>query len=475
MKVRGFAERGLAFPCRSIVATVLLLAVRAPVIVAQSTTAPSSTPAFYDWALTPPMGWNSYDAFGDTVTEAQVLANAHYLRDKLFDAGYRYVVIDFRWYDPGAEGIDARLNRDRTGAALTADSFGRLLPAVNRFPSAADGEGFKPLADQIHGMGLKFGFHMMRGIPRQAVKAKTPIEGSTFTAADAGDPANRCVWCPDMFGVRNNAAGQAWYDAMYRLYASWGLDFVKVDDLSVPYSRAEIEMIRRAIDRCGRPIVFSTSPGPTDVRWADHISTHANMWRISGDFWDRWSKLNAQFDLLASWNGVGGPGRWPDADMIPLGHIAIRSAAGGTDHRSHFTPAEQQTLMTLWCLAPSPLMLGMNLPDNDDATLSLIANKDLTAIDQDPLGRPAERAATFYGGREIWKRALTGGAMAMGLFNRGSSSSQITLRADDIGLSGDWSVRDVLNAKATGAFSAATPLTLAVPPHGSVLLRLDPR
>jgi len=193
-----------------------------------------------------------------------------------------------------------------------------MIPAVNRFPSATDGQGFKPLADKIHAMGLKFGFHMMRGIPRQAVKAKTPIEGSSFTAADAADPNSICSWCPDMFGVRNNEAGQAWYDSMYRLYASWGLDFVKVDDLSVPYHGEEIEMIRKAIDKCGRPIVFSTSPGPTDVAHADQIKVLANQWRISGDFWDRWKDLDHQFDLLATWQGVGGPGHFPDGDMIPL-------------------------------------------------------------------------------------------------------------------------------------------------------------
>jgi alpha-galactosidase len=186
---------------------------------------------------------------------AFVLANATYLKDKLLAHGWNYIVIDFRWYDHA-------LNRLRTGAKLATDEFGRMVPAENRFPSSAGGKGFKPLADKLHAMGLKFGFHYMRGMPRQAVQAKTPIADSNFTAADAGNTGNTCGWCPDMYGVRDNAAGQAWYDAMFKLYASWGLDYIKVDDLSNPYRQSEVEMIRRAIDKCGRSIVLSTSAGP---------------------------------------------------------------------------------------------------------------------------------------------------------------------------------------------------------------------
>ncbi len=250
-----------------------------PLMVQQT---PSAPPAFWSWTATPPLGWNSYDAWGTSITEEELMANARYLQEHLLSHGWQYIVIDARWYDTVSSYDDRNFNKERIGARLAADEYGRLLPAVNRFPSAADGQGFKPLADKIHAMGLKFGFHMMRGIPRQAVQTKTPIEGSPFTAADAGDPLSLCVWCPDMFGVRANAAGQAWYDSMFRLYAAWGLDFIKVDDLSVPYHVEEIEMIRKAIDKCGRPIVFSTSPGPTEIVHAGEISTRANMWRIPG-------------------------------------------------------------------------------------------------------------------------------------------------------------------------------------------------
>jgi hypothetical protein len=424
-----------------------------------------AAPAYWTWAPVPPMGWNSYDAFGSSVTEEEYMANAHYMSDKLLSHGWRYAVIDYRWSDADA----AKHSLNGIGGPLTMDEYGRLLPAPNRFPSAGDGgaKGFKPLADAVHALGLKFGIHIMRGIPRQAVKADTPIEGSQFHAADATDHSV-CRWCADMYGVDGNtAAGQAYYDSLFRLYASWGLDFVKVDDLSSPYHVAEIEAVRKAIDKCGRPIVFSTSPGETPVSEADHISTHANMWRASGDFWDNWKSLNHAFDLAAAWEDVGGPGRYADLDMIPLGHIGIRSI--GHDRKTQFTRDEQVMLMSLWCLRPSPLILGMNLPDNDDWTLSLITNDEVLAIDQDPLGKPARRVSQKDGG-EVWVRELRDGSKAVGLFNRGNAATNVTLNWSDAGLEGMQTVRDLWQHKDMG--SSDNQITISVPKHGAVLLRL---
>jgi alpha-galactosidase len=420
---------------------------------------------YYNWALTPPMGWNSYDAFGDSVTEAEVLANAQYLKDKLATHGWQYVVVDYRWYDPGAHDNNPN---GRKGVALTMDQYGRLLPSPNRFPSAADGAGFKPLADKIHAMGLKFGIHVMRGIPRLAVKANMPIEGSDFHAWDASS-FSLCPWNPDMFGVdAKEPAGRAYYDSILRLYASWGVDFIKVDDLSRPYSKDEIEAIRQAIDKCGRPIVFSTSPGETARSEALHIATHANMWRMSDDFWDNWKSLNHAFDLDYAWQGIGGPGHWPDSDMIPLGRIGIRSVGG--DRRTHFTHDEQVTLVSMWCLAPSPLMLGMNLPDNDNWTLSLLTNDEALAINQDPLGKPARRVSKT-GGAEVWVKELKDGSLAVGLFNRGRATTDATLTWSDAGLTGKQTVHDVWSHKDVGVFE--NQLTQSVPSHGSVLWRVQ--
>jgi len=366
-------------------------------------------------ALTPPLGWNSYDAFGDNVVESEVRANADYLAEKMQPFGWDTVVVDYRWYDPGAHDNNPN---GRANAPLVTDPLGRLLPAPNRFPSATAGSGFKPLADAVHALGLKFGIHMMRGIPRNSVRANLPIDGSSFTATAAANTNDTCSWCPDMFGVSSNAAGQAWYDSCARLWAAWGVDYVKVDDLSSSYQTAEVEMIRRALDRCGRSLVFSTSPGETPVAQAAHVMAHANLWRVSEDFWDNWKSLKHEFTLAARWQPFVGPGHWPDADMLPLGHLSLKHRSVGDDRFAGLTPEEQLTLLSFWCLLPSPLMVGANLPDNDAWTLALLTNPEVLAVNQDSLGAAAKPIAATNG-IEIWVKPLHDGSHAVGIFNRG--------------------------------------------------------
>jgi hypothetical protein len=417
-------------------------------------------------ALTPPMGWNSYDAFGDNVVESEVLANARYMAGKMQPVGWDTVVVDYCWSDPGAHNNNRNA---RANAPLTADKFGRLLPAPNRFPSAVDGAGFKPLADAVHALGLKFGIHIMRGIPRNSVKANEPVENSNFTAADAANTNDICQWCPDMFGVSSNAAGQAWYDSCARLWASWGVDYIKVDDLSRPYHTAEVEMVRRAIDRSGRSIVFSTSPGETPVAEANHILTHANLWRVSDDFWDNWKSLDHEFTLAARWHDFVGPGHWPDADMLPLGHLSVAHRSVGADRWTHFTREEQLTLLSFWSLLPSPLMVGANLPDNDAWTLALLTNPEILAVNQDSLGQPAQRLTNLAAGVEIWTKPLADKSLAVGIFNRGKTVAPVKLVWRDLGLRARPAVRDLWLRKnlARSEFFAAE-----LPPHGCVLLRV---
>src|ERR1700722_3751637 len=259
---------------------------------------------FWSWAPSPPMGWNSWDCFGTSVTEDQTLANADYMAAKMAAHGWQYIVVDIQWYQPTAKKLSYQ-----PGAKLEMDAFGRLMPAVNRFPSAADGEGFRALADAIHGRGLKFGLHLLRGIPRQAVDANLPIEQSAFHAADIADKKDTCKWNPDMYGDDMSKPGaQDYYDSVFRQTAVWQIDFIEAYDLSRPYHTAEIEAIRTAIDRCGRAIVFSTSPGATPVDQGAHVESHANMWRISDDFWDRWNLLKPQFARVDAWTPYRAPG-----------------------------------------------------------------------------------------------------------------------------------------------------------------------
>lgn len=333
---------------------------------------------FLTWAAKPPMGWNSWDCFATTVTEAQTKAQADYMAEKLKPHGWEYIVVDIQWYEPNAQSFDYRKN-----AVLALDEFGRLWPATNRFPSAANGVGFKALADYVHGQGLKFGIHLMRGIPRQAVRENTLVKGTAFRARDIANTNSICEWNPDMFGVDMTKPGaQAYYNSVFDLIVSWGVDYVKVDDLSRPYhtNQLEVEAIRKAIDRTGRPIVLSLSPGETALTAAEHVMQHANLWRISDDFWDNWPALHEQFERLRKWNNSRGPGHWPDADMLPLGVLEMGK------RKTHFTPDEQYTLMTLWSIARSPLMHGGDMTKMDVFTLSLLTNDEVLGVNQNSSG-----------------------------------------------------------------------------------------
>lgn len=416
-------------------------------------------------ALTPPLGWNSYDAFGDAVTGAQVLANARYLSANMQPVGWDTVVVDYRWYDPAPM---THPDNGSPGEPLAMDANGRLLPAPTRFPA-----GFKGLADQIHALGLKFGIHIMRGIPRSAVAANLPLEGSPFRAADAANTADTCGWCPDMYGVRGaTAAGRAYYDSLFRLYASWGVDYVKMDDTSAPYHADEIEAVTQAIAKCGRSIVYSLSPGETPVERGAHVASHANLWRASGDFWDDWKALDHEFTLGTRWRGFAGPGHWPDADMLPLGHLSVFDRPVGKSRRTNFTHPEQMTLLSLWSLLPSPLMVGANLPDNDPWTLALLTNPEVLAVSQDSLGAAGRRVAG-QDECEVWTKPLADGSLAVGLFNRGDFDEAVSVSAKDLGLAGRCAVRDLWRRKDLGAFDGQ--FSAPVPAHGVVLVRLHPK
>jgi hypothetical protein len=221
---------------------------------------------------------------------------------------------------------------------------------------------------------------MMRGVPVIAVKQNTPILGSDARAGDIYSPEGQCTWLRDNYTIdHTKAGGQEYYNSLFQLYASWGVDFVKFDDLSGRTN--EIEMVRKAIDNCGRPIIISISPGGDRPETAEFLRQNVNMWRTSNDFWDNWPQLKNQFTLLERWAGLGAPGAYPDGDMLPLGKIGLR-AERGEPRWSGFTKDEQYTLMTLFSIFRSPLMFGGDLPSNDDFTLSLITNKEVLNVNQ---------------------------------------------------------------------------------------------
>ena len=273
-------------------------------------------------------------------------------------------------------------DRDEPFAELTMDEYGRLQPASGRFPSSAGGKGFKPLADYVHSLGLKFGIHIMRGMPRMAAHRHLPILGCGKGCHEVANPNSICAWNPDMYGLRcDMPEARAYYDSIFRMYAEWGVDFVKCDDIAreYPHCKREIEVISDACRACGRDIVLSLSPGPAPLEQAEHLKKYANMWRITDDFWDEWRLLKGMFERAEKWCVHAAPGHWPDADMLPVGALRQCYDPNGW---TNFTQAEQRTMMTLWCMMRSPLMMGGELTKNDDFTLKLLTNRDVLAIEK---------------------------------------------------------------------------------------------
>lgn len=429
-----------------------------------------------DFAKTPPMGWNSWDCFGAGVTEKELKDNADYMAKNLKQYGFEYIVCDIQWYEP--HGNDNDYNNF---TELEMDEFGRLQPAVNRFPSAKGGKGFIEIAKYCHDLGLKFGIHIMRGIPRQAAHKNTPIKNSKYTARDIAHHFSVCSWNTDMYGLKDCDGAQDYYNSIINMYASWGVDFIKCDDICVtefrqwdnPYSaKYEIEMLRKAIDNCGRDIVLSLSPGPADINNNEHLCKNANMWRMTGDFWDQWDKLHDMFDRCKTWEGVPKKGNWPDCDMLPLGVISKNGTCHGKQNRkTQFTKPEQLTLMTLWGIFRSPLMFGGNMPENDSWTLSLLTNEEYLKMYK-----------TSFGAKELCRNEQNGkGSVVwcsngkkckyLAIFNTSDNEKNITVNLADILMSDtEYNALDIWQKK--NARTVKNKLKVAVESHGAKLFKL---
>ena len=397
-------------------------------------------------------------------TKPGAKAQADYLLANLLSHGWNLITVDIQWYQPTATGF-TYIN----GAALTMDQYGRLTPATNKFPSAVGGAGFKPLADYVHSEGLKFGIHMMRGIPRQAVTQNTPVLGTTNTASQIADTNSTCLWNSDMYGVDLTKPGaQAYYDSLMVMVAAWGVDFVKIDDLSRPYHTAEIAAIRSAIDKTGRAIVFSTSPGATPVGMGAHVSQNANQWRIADDFWDQWSLLYPMFQLLDSWTPYRGSGNFPDADMLPLGKIS-GGTTNATGRSTYFTTNEQYTMMSLWAIARSPLILGADMTQMDTFTLSLLTNDAVIAVNQNSLHN---RQLFSTNNLLAWTADAAGYTNKyLALFNATSNTASLTVSLFSMGFTNACAIRSLWDGAALGSFSGAFSPSLAT--HAGALYQLS--
>ena len=407
-----------------------------------------------------PMGWNSWDCYGASVTEDIVRKNAAFMAENLKKYGWEYVVVDIQWYEPRATSHDYN-----PFAELCMDEYSRLVPAENRFPSSAGGKGFAPLAEYVHSLGLKFGIHIMRGIPRQAVHKNTKILGTDKTAAQVAKTSSICAWNTDMYGVDPHKEGaREYYDSIFKLYASWGVDFIKCDDIAreLPHEEEELIMLSEALRGCGRDMVLSLSPGPALLEKAELYKQISNMWRITDDFWDKWELLYDMFSRAEKWCTHTGAGHWPDADMLPIGPILQDY---DRNNRTKFTENEQVTMMTLWSVFRSPLMIGGEMTGFDEFTMCLITNEEVLAMHRNSRDAHQVWRREVCGSEYIlWTASSVEGGRYIAIFNAGEKGGEIEIPLSEIEIYDKVSGRELWNGE---EFSDVDKIVAEVPSHGA--------
>ena len=401
--------------------------------------------------LKPPMGWNSWDCLGWDANEAEVRAAAEYMAKNLKHLGYEYIVIDMLWYgDSEASNFEAFVHETIPEKPnYTMDEYGRLLPDPVKYPSSVNGNGFKPLSDYIHSLGLKFGVHVLRGIPWKAADTNMTIKGTNIGAASIAQPANGCEWYDGFYGVDMSKQGaQEYYNSQFELFADWELDFVKADDIvNIP----ELEGISKALRSCGRKMVLSVVPDniPYDV-----LRKNAHMSRTGADFWDVWQMLKVGFPAAAKAVKEAEPGFWPDLDMLPVGKLGLKISYKGPEPRiSNFNNDELHTLLTLWYISQMPLMIGGYLPETDNITLEFITNEEALAVNRNGVN---PRQIKFKNAVIIWAADIPNSKdKYVAFFNQWESKDPIDIKINwqQLDLDGEsYKVKDLWAKKDLGTF-----------------------
>lgn len=413
-----------------------------------------------------PMGWNSWDCYGASATEEIIKRNAEFMAKHLKQYGYEYVVLDIQWSEPTAENHEYH-----PFAPLCMDEYSRLIPAPNRFPSSEGGKGLAPLAEYIHGLGLKFGIHIMRGIPRQAVHQNSKIFGTSKRARDIAKTDSICRWNTDMYGVDPEKEGaKEYYDSIFSLYASWGIDFIKCDDIAreFPHAEKELIMLADSLNKCGREMVLSLSPGPAPLEKAELFKQTANMWRITDDFWDKWELLYDMFGRAEKWAAHTGGSHYPDADMLPIGAILQDY---DESNRTKFTRAEQYTMLTLWSIFRSPLMIGGELTKTDDFTMGLLTNKDILKMHKNARNAHQVWRKEFSGCEFIlWTASAYGGGAYAAVFNAGEKDCEIEIPLSDLEIYEKAKVRELWSGQ---EFPADSSIKIKTENHGARAFKID--
>lgn len=377
----------------------------------------------------PLMGWNSWISYAGTINESQCLENIDYMEEKLKSSGYEYFVIDGGWY---------RFQ----GKEIALDEWGRHIPAKEKFP-----EGFLKIADYAHLHGLKFGIHMMRGIPRLAVERNTPVKGTSYSARDIADVADTCQWSRQMYGVDMSKPGaQEYYDSVLEQIAAWGVDFIKYDDIAM--KPLEIEAVVKAIHKTGRDIRLSLSPGDDINEGYIDSYNKADMLRITRDIWDEQRDIDISFERWKRMQGYDQIGFYLDLDMIPFGHINLPfpisggkpNSVRGFERLDKFTPAQKNTFMTQRAMSASPLFMGGALPTTPDEIFKWLTDAEMLACNQNGIcGKLLSRELDFPRFIDVWRTESKEGSKEgwIGIFNRGNDPDHYKCSLKSLGLDGD--------------------------------------
>jgi hypothetical protein len=398
-------------------------------------------------AKSPSMGWNSFDSYGVYLHEKAAMENVEAMAEKLKPHGYEFFVIDNGWFGEYELQEGTIFAAEKHAHDIRINEYGHFLPSKIYFPN-----GFKPIVDRCHRLGLKFGLHLMRGIPRKAYELNLPIKGTSLTARDIAntDPTENCRWCTYCYAVDMSKPGsQEWYDGLIQHIADMGVDFIKYDDI-VPHPD-EVEAVAKAIAKTGKPIVLSLSPGGDVDPEAIDFFRMANMLRVTHDIWDEQKDIDACFTAWRKWQGKERPGFWIDMDMIPFGQLQLMSppsedesktpfdkgdialAGKGVNRWCQLSRPQMKTFMTIRAMAASPLMMGGDLPTLDDFSLSVITNAEMLACNQNGV-----MGSLVYekDGLETWKVEKKDSPVEgwIGIFNRTENKTSIKLATEQLGI-----------------------------------------
>lgn len=430
----------------------------------------------------PLLGWNSFDSFGGYLHEQAAFEQLEAFAAKLAPHGYEYFVVDIGWYGEYELKPGTLFPSPETKHAMDAhlDEHGLPLPSKCYFPG-----GFDALIDRTHKLGLKFGVHLMRGVPRKAVERKLPIKGlEDVTCADIADTSSTCPWCHYNYGIDMSKSGaQEYHDALVQQLADWGVDFIKADDITAYPD--EILAYVQAIQRCGRDIKLSLSHGGEADPKLMPVYRQADMVRMTKDIWDDPESIERSYNAWAHWQPFTEPGFWPDLDMIPFGDLQTMSPEPGRGELAdgqnpslcgkgfrrtdQLNADERRTFMTQRILSASPLMYGGDMATMSDEVVELLTKSRALACNQNGV---SAREIYMRGDVQVWRaeNRTELGCGWLGVFNRNPARQpeDLILTADRLGMAPGTQLQNVWESARIGTLAEHPHLKL--PPLGCVLI-----